>query len=383
MKPLKIKKVELITYGDPNQDKPWWALANKPAYFTHNVCRITTEDGYVGLGSTYSFCDDDFEYATFESARTYANAILGESALDREALWYKMMGKPNSMANAPVSMYDIALWDIVGKYAKLPLYQLLGGYRDKILAYASGMTYNTIPEYLDNIQKAIDHGYKAFKLHCYCIYERDLELVMAVQEKFGDSGIRFSLDPDLRYNREDSIKMARVLEAFGWDWLESPTSDYDYIGYKKIVDKTNVPLSCGGNLMLNLQEIANYIRLDAWTDVRADTSVNGGITPMRKIMNLAEANFMRCEVQSWGNTIQMAANLHIMLSHNNCTYFEHAYPHTTHDLGSVKTFDIDSEGFIHAPEGYGLGVDLDWDVVEKYKLRYKCIENEEIIEKVG
>lgn len=168
--------------------------------------------------------------------------------------------------------------------------------------------------------------------------------------------------------------MAKRLEKYDWFWLEAPMNDFDLEGYRQVREKVNIPISCSGNSTLNLQEIATGIRMGSWTDVRADTTVHGGITPMRKIMHLAEANSMRCEIQSWGPTLSMAANLHIMLAHSNCSYFEHAFPHEAHDFGASTPLDIDPEGYIHAPPGTGLGVGLDWDIVEKYALKYDSTE---------
>lgn len=374
-KPLTIKKVELFVYGDLTMARRKWGL-HEPCDFVHNVCRITTEDGYVGIGATYGMNYDCADVVTFEAAKVYMNGLIGKSALDRESIWSWMKSRANVATNTTVAMYDIALWDLTAKYANLPLYQMLGACRDRIPAYASTDTYNTDEEYVTWVGKAIKKGYKFIKMHCYCKIEDDLRLVKLIQEKFGyeKTGVKFCLDSDLSYNREGSYRMAKLLEEYDWFWLESPMNDYDLEGYKQLVEKTNIPISCGGNCMLSLAEIATGIRYGAWTDVRADATVNGGITPMRKIMHLAEANSMRCEIQSWGDTIAMAANLHVMLSHGNCTYFEHAFPHECHDLAAVKPFDIDNEGYINAPEGPGLGVDLDWDVVEKYKIRYACKE---------
>lgn len=126
-----------------------------------------------------------------------------------------MLTRPTLVPLPAMSMIDIALWDLVGKYAKLPIYQLLGAYRDKILSYTSTPLYDTNQEYMDYIQAAIDEGFKAIKVHPYTAYAEDAVLVDEIQETFGGK-VRFMLDPDAQYSREEAYKMCNKLERYGW-----------------------------------------------------------------------------------------------------------------------------------------------------------------------
>ena len=87
-----------------------------------------------------------------------------------------------------------------------------------------------------------------------------------------------------------------------------------------------MPIIAAGNTWLDLQMIEQAIKLDAWSAVRVDATICGGITPIRKVMALAEAHGMNVEVQCWGYTLTQAANLHVMLGFGNCTYFEQPAP---------------------------------------------------------
>lgn len=368
MKKLEIEKVEIYATGDPNAEQVRWATYMGPIYTTNIICRVTTKDGYEGAGATIAYTEHDFDTAIAEAAKPYLPELIGQSALYREKIWNWMANRPNWLPFPTISIIDIALWDIAAKAAGMPLYQMLGAERDKILSYASTPMFDEIPTYIDYIQGCIDHGFKAIKLHCYCEYEKDLELVKAVDEHFKNSGIKFMLDVDRQYNREEAYKMAKVLERMDWVWLEAPLPDHDLEGYKDLVSRTNIPISCGGNSLITLPQIQHAINYGCWADVRADVTVVGGVSPMRKIMGLAQANNMRVEGQSWGMTLTQAANLHIMLSSNNCTYFEQAYPYEPFEIGALDVIRTDKDGYVHAPKGNGLGVRMDWNVVEDLTL---------------
>lgn len=374
MKPIEISKIEIYVTGDETSPKVRWADYMGPIYTTNIICKITTSDGYEGIGATIAYTENDFDKTIGEAVKPYLPGLIGKSALDREEIWDWMASRPNWMPFPTISIIDIALWDIAAKYANMPLYQMLGAKRNKILSYASTPMFDDIPTYLDYIEGCIQHGFRSIKLHCYCVYDKDLELVKAVDEHFKGRGIDFLLDVDRQYNREEAYKMAMLLEELDWGWFEAPLPDSDLEGYRDLVAKTKVPISCGGNSLITIPMIQLGINMKCWTDVRADATVVGGITPMKKIMAMAQANNMRVEGQSWGMTLTQAANLHIMLAYGNCTYFEQAYPYEPFEVGSLDVIRTDKDGYVHAPEGYGLGVRMDWEEIEKItimKFEYK------------
>ncbi len=368
MKALTIKKIEFFMTGDENAYRPRWAQYLGDIYTTNTICRITTEDGYVGIGGGITYCENRFDPSMMETGILYVPGLVGKSALDREALFAWMAQRPTLIPLPAISMIDIALWDLVGKYSKLPIYQLLGAYRDKILSYASTPLYDTDDEYMEYIETSIAEGFKAIKIHPYTIFEKDYKLVQAIQERYGDK-LSLMLDPDAQYNREEAYKMAKLLEEYNWTWFEAPLPDRDLEGYAYLIQNTHVPISCGGNTITSLLDINNGIKTGAWTDLRADITGAGGFTGMRKIVALAQANNMRCEMQSWGATLTQAANLHMMLACSNCSYFEQAFPYEPFEIGSKTVIRTDKDGYVHAPEGYGLGIEMDWEEIDKITIK--------------
>ena len=169
-------------------------------------------------------------------------------------------------------------------------------------------------------------GFKAVKFHCWCVPERDLPMCEAVHRHFEGSDMALMLDAEQRYDLQGAIRVARRLGELGFRWFEAPLVDTDIEGYREIKRSSTVPVIAAGNTWLDLQMLAQAIKLDCWSALRVDATICGGITPIRKIMALAEAHGMTVEIQCWGYTLTQAANLHVMLAYQNCTYFEQPVP---------------------------------------------------------
>lgn len=234
--------------------------------------------------------------------------------------------------------------------------------------------FETIEEYISFIDDCINHGFRAIKMHCPCVFERDYKLVEAVQNHYGSSGIAFMLDTAMYYNQQDALKMAKRLEAYGWTWFEAPISDYDFKGYQRLVRETNIEISSHGNCLVTLPEVAYALANELWSDVRQDATVCGGITPLVKCFALAEAYGKTLEIQSWGYTITQAANLHVALAHNNCKYFEQAYPYENFEYGARNVIRTNRDGYVTVGDAPGLGVEMDWDKVSSGAIASYIIE---------
>lgn len=365
-----IQKVQLYAVVDRSAQALPWAENQEPLLYTNNIVRLTTADGLEGVGATISYTENDYDRCIVEAMRTIVPGLIGQNALYTEALNAWLMNRCSWGGLVAKSPIDIAAWDIKGKKAGMPLYMMLGGARNKILSYASTPMFDTVEEYYPFIDGCIEHGFKAIKLHCACVYQKDLALVHAVQQRYHDSGIEFMLDSSMLYSSQEALKMARQLEEYGWTWLEAPVSDYDYAAYQRLVKQTNLEISSHGNCLVSLKEVAFALANQLWSDVRQDATVCGGITQLNKCFALAEAYGKNLEIQSWGYTLTQAANLHVALAHHNCRFFEQAYPYENFELGAKNTIRTDGDGFVHAPVGNGIGVEMDWDVVAENAIAF-------------
>lgn len=370
----RIERVELYAVADDHADTLPWAADQEPLLHTNNIVRILCEDGTEGVGATISYTENNFDKCIIEAMKNIAPGLIGKNAVNTGAIHSWLANRCNWGGLVAKSPFDIACWDIKGRVANMPIYQMLGGCRDRMLSYASTPMFETIEEYISFIDDCINHGFRAIKMHCPCVFERDYKLVEAVQNHYGSSGIAFMLDTAMYYNQQDALKMAKRLEAYGWTWFEAPISDYDFKGYQRLVRETNIEISSHGNCLVTLPEVAYALANELWSDVRQDATVCGGITPLVKCFALAEAYGKTLEIQSWGYTITQAANLHVALAHNNCKYFEQAYPYENFEYGARNVIRTNRDGYVTVGDAPGLGVEMDWDKVSSGAIASYIIE---------
>jgi L-alanine-DL-glutamate epimerase-like enolase superfamily enzyme len=294
--------------------------------------------------------------------------IIGKSALQREEIAKLLLSRCVQMTPETQSPIDIALWDLAAKYANMPLYQFLGGARSKILSYASTPFLPRIEDYIDYVHDLKEQGYRVIKLHTWCNFKKDLALAQALYKVFKDTGLKFMMDVESTYSRQEALILAKELEKMGYVWLEAPLPDTDLEGYRELRDRVNIPIIPAGNTLLHLNQIQQGIQKGSWSSVRVDATLAGGITQTRKIFGLAEAHSMTVELQSWGYTLSQAANLHLMLAYNNSLYFEQAVPVEPLEFGALNPIRTDKDGYVHAPKGNGLGIEMDWELIEKFSV---------------
>ena len=364
MKDLRIDRAEVFVVG-PDTERYTWAEGMSGQYMANIILRLTTAGGLEGIAGAAMITPHGFDRSVGETLRWLLPDVIGLSPGEREAAWHRLRTLGTPEVPQARSLIDIALWDMAARQADMPLYQLLGGARTKILSYASTPLLPSNQPYVDYVAERQREGYKAIKFHCWCNPARDLPMCEAVHERFAGSGLDLMLDVEQRYDRNAALRVGRRLGEMGFGWFEAPLVDTDIEGYRALKRKTAVPIIAAGNTWLDLQMIEQAIRLDAWSAVRVDATICGGITPIRKIMALAEASGMNVEIQCWGYTLTQAANLQVMLAFANCTYFEQPAPYPAFEYGSVDVIRTDREGYVHAPEGPGLGVRVDWDAVKK------------------
>jgi len=217
------------------------------------VAQIATDEGPRGLG--YSLV---FNGGGAEAVHTYLEtrlkpALIGEDPLYVERLWEKMfrvdMGiKKQGVAAYALSALDIALWDIAGKSAKLPLYKLWGAVNDRIPAYGSGgWAKYSIDDLIAEAQKYAGYGCKYYKMK---IHHPDPAVnagrVAAVKKALGP-GVRMMVDVNQGRDVLGNRAQARLLEEFDLLWYEEPVLADDYDGYADVARAIRIPIAAGEN----------------------------------------------------------------------------------------------------------------------------------------
>jgi L-alanine-DL-glutamate epimerase-like enolase superfamily enzyme len=359
----RIERAEVFVVA-PDVERYTWAEGMTDQYMVNVILRLTAASGLQGVAGAAMITSHAFDRSAGEALRTVLPDVVGQDPAEREALWHRMRNLGTPMVPQAHSLVDIALWDMTARQAHLPLYKLLGGAREKILSYASTPLLPDNQAYVDYVGERHAEGFKAVKFHCWCVPGRDLPMCEAVHRHFEGKDLALMLDAEQRYDVQGAIHVARRLGELSFRWFEAPLVDTDIDGYREIKRSSTVPVIAAGNTWLDLQMLAHAIKLDCWSSLRVDATICGGITPIRKIMALAEAHGMNVEIQCWGYTLTQAANLHVMLAYKNCTYFEQPVPYPAFEYGAGDVIRTDKEGFVHAPPGDGLGIGLDWKAIE-------------------
>ncbi len=299
-------------------------------------------------------------------AEVFRPELIGKDPMDRERLWQAAHRADRYGGLASFNSYgplDVALWDIGAKAAGVPLYKYIGAYRDRIPAYASSPFMSEPAQYAELALQAKSKGFTAFKLHPPGDPDLDIECCRAVRDAVGAEMMLMSDPVGGNYDHEDAVRVGRALEKLDFLWLEEPLFDHDIHGLEQLSRTLDIPI-CAGEWNSDFFSKINYLRTGAADIIRADVSWTGGITGTLKSAHVAEAFGVNCEIHMTVLSLMDVANLHVALAIKNCRYLELPYPDGA-TFGIKQMPDIDSDGFVPAPEGPGLGVEIDWDSIKE------------------
>jgi len=198
-----------------------------------------------------------------------------------------------------------------------------------------------------------------------CDIHFDLEMVAAIHREFGDSGLRFIVDLEQRYDLDESIRLGELLSTLPYDWMEAPLDDTDLDAYVELNRRVDIDILPAGNTLIGMAHWQNALSMGAWSRLRCDANNAGGITIMIDAMELANQMGVPLELQSFGFTTNQVSNLQLMLGLPGCNWFEQPFPPQSFEFGAVNPIHADSRGFVRAPSGNGIGLEMDWEVIRK------------------
>ncbi len=308
--------------------------------------------------------------------------LLGKNPLERERIWNDLKRALRKQDRFGLGPIDIALWDIAGKLYDAPVYELLGGYRTTLPAYAS--TYHgdengglDSPEaFADFALQCRELGYPAFKIHGWGRgpIAREVATVLKTREVVGD-GMDLMIDPACEYETfGDALKVGRACDAAGFFWYEDPFKDggLSSFAHRKLRQLITTPILLGEHVR-GFELHVDQIVADGTDFVRADADYDGGITGVIKLAHAAEGFGLDCEIHAPG-----PAHRHCMAAIRNTNYYELGLVHPKagsnrkgrgiYGDGYSDALDaVDERGHVPVPRGPGLGVALDWEWVRAHE----------------
>ncbi len=340
------------------------------------VVEIFTDDGLVGIGNAALA-----PQVTKQVIDLYLKPLLiGRDPWDSEFLWQNMFRQTMAFGRKGIGMVaisavDIALWDVLGKSAKQPVYRLLGGRtKPRIPVYASRLYSVELSDLEAEAKRYKKEGYKAMKLRFgwgpvdgAAGMQRNLALVRTVREAVGD-GIDVMADAYMGWTLDYAKRMLPLLEVFNLRWLEEPVIPDDIHGYSELKSYGRIPIA-GGEHEFTAYGFRDLLEARALDYIQFDTNRVGGITQARKIAAMAETY----SVPVIPHAGQMH-NYHVVMASLNSPMAEY-FPVVDVEVGNELFWYIFNgepkakDGFIDLDESApGLGLTINDSALEEFEV---------------
>jgi D-galactarolactone cycloisomerase len=366
---LKITDVRIVNLRmikEVGSLEPGWLLGSRFEFRVGggSIVEIHTDQGLVGIGH-------GIPHNALSAVRAY---LIGKDPFDTEVHFPAL-----NRANPPirgVAGIDIALWDLVGKACGQPLYKLWGGEKDRVVPYAAMVQVSTPEERAALAVRLSSEGWKAMKLRLHApTMQEDLRIFETVKKAVGDKmavGVDANQDDAVRFNIKWDFKRAletgRALQEMGCSWLEEPLKRDDLEGNAELARRLDMPIA-GGENERDLAKFARMIRLDSF-DILNPESLIVGIYGMRKIAAAAELFGKRIVPHTGLFRLGTIAQLHLLAAWSHGPYIEILHdPPIGSYLVNFKIFKnpplLDKDGYLPLPQGPGLGVEIDPDLILK------------------
>lgn len=373
-------------------------IADAQNYFSSRnavIVTVETDKGIKGIGEAACFGGPP-ESTKFIIENELAPIVIGEDPTNIERVWKKMFDRTRQHGRggiiiSAISGIDIALWDILGKIAGLPVYKLLGGYSDKLRPYASSGFFSQSKD-TDALAKEVEgyfeEGFKYAKIKVgrnpdiflsplpnmiepqACLYSlaEDLARVEACSKIARKYGAKLMVDANNNWNTFTAIQMGRAFQEMGVFWLEEPLHLDNIEGSIELAATLDLPIA-GYESEVGLFNFREYIYRRAVDIVQPDVIWSGGITECVKIANLAAAFNLPCLPHVFSSAVSLVANMHFLASLNNGGILEmDRNPYPLRDELLVEPIEVRSDGLVYLPEKPGLGIELDDSVVKRYRV---------------
>ena len=358
---------------------------------TSHIVEVETDEGVTGWGECFGPGNIAFANKGIVE-KVIQPMVLGMQALDRDVIWHKVYNlmRDHGQKGMPLqalSGVDIALWDIAGKAANLPLYKMIGGaHRDKVEVYGYGMMLrpenikSLISRFKEESAEIKEMGFKALKMKVGVGPKDDIKLIEAVREGIGDN-FRFMVDANHGYTTHDALYVGRAMEEFSPYWFEEPVAPEDLDGYRELRAFLKVNIS-GGEAEFNRWGWRKLLESRGLDIAQPEVCALGGISEYLRVLALCHSHFTPVVNHVWGSAIAVAVNLHLLaamppLPGGLFPWEPMLEFDTTHNrfIDDLLTVSLDikkqvktNNGTVSLPNGPGLGVTPKKDFLDKFRI---------------
>ena len=329
----------------------------------HVLAQIRTTDGAMGFGYIVSL-NAMFVGAVARATHELGQLLVGMSVLEAEVAWQRMARAgdwvgPGGLLHYAIAPLDIAMWDAAGKTLGQPVRSLLGGYRDRLPAYASdGFWYSlSLEELAASAQSAVAQGFRAVKLRVgnEARPEGEVARVRAVRDAVGPD-IAIMVDATETWTLDRALRTSRALQEAGVTWIEDPVKHTDIAGMARVTAALDVPMATGEHLY-QIEDFTRLLEARAASIALIDLGRIGGVTPWRHVASLAKAFGVRV-----GGHVLPEIHIHLLTAVSNSYLVEYV----PRSAALLKAMPALTDGAMIAPSGPGFGLELDQDAVQRF-----------------
>ena len=375
---MKISKI--ISYV-LNEDLEKEFFFSQWEYSNRKICilKIICDNGIVGWGEAYGPAT-----VVKESVNYIKQNIIGMNPLDSDIIWSTLFRRVHDYGRSGVfvsaiSAIDIALWDIKGKYHKLPVSTLLGGsYREKIRPYATGLYFSDSETLTDDLcneaMEYVNEGFKSIKMKVGLNIKSDVNNVKAVRNTIGPD-IELMIDSNHAYSYDEALKLSKKLEDQDIKWFEEPLSPEFYDQYSDFKSKSLIPVAAGEceYLRYGFQKLLDKNCIDF---LQMDICSCGGLTEAKRISALSSAKGVKVIPHTWGSGIAFYTALNLISNlepipgrlYNEDAYVEYDRTENKIRENIIKNNIIMKDGYISVNHKPGLGIDVDETYLNEIKI---------------
>lgn len=333
------------------------------------LVRIETDDGLVGVGEAYGLRDPRVSAAIVE--HVLAPVLIGQDPVRTEALWQAMFAvgafHTEGYQTQAVAGVDIALWDLKGQALGQPISALLGGpLREALWCYASPVTLCDPDTARERAREFLDAGFTAVKVKVGGALVEDVDRVAAVRETIGPS-MPLLLDVNAALDARGAIALARAVEPYDCYWLEEPVPPEDLAGMAHVRRSVNLPVATGEQCS-SIYTFRDLLKHEAADVFMPNVTKAGGISECQRITTLVHAENLKIAPHGVGSGVGLAATLQWCAAMPNFLIYEYnqLLNPLRHEI--LKTPIVFADGKLQVPTGPGLGVELDWEQVERFRM---------------
>lgn len=364
---MKIVNVKMYPVSYPVKD-PFSNALRTTRERAFGIVEVLTDSGITGWG----------EGASLPPRRAVDQQVIGKNPFDYEVIWDALHKQGTDTAG--ISAIDIALWDIMGKALKQPIHSLLGGaFRNRVQAYATGLFRRDRPDrtasLVEEARGYVDEGFKAMKMKVGFGPDYDIKNVAAVRRAIGDD-ILFAVDANCGYDRGLAIAVGQKIAENDLLWFEEPIAADDVEGYIEIRRALRMRIS-GAEQLRGRWAFRRMVQEGALDIIQPDVCVCGGFTEYRKIAAMASANHVRVIPHMFGTAIRLAATMQLIATTPDSpralepfpTLLEYDMSENALRTELAKEPIRHADGIVVVPQGPGLGIEINPEVLNKYLQR--------------